>query len=108
MGNCDSLIVEQNYFLLRRWLAASQNLSIEAVRIFGFVGRRVCVRENHGASADSFSNPFDIGMHFHIPQVVQEKKELWVIKDNLFSFSPRVLVITDWIKALTQLDNNIA
>jgi hypothetical protein len=53
VGNCDSFVIENNFLSLRRFTSTA-NSSIDGIRIFGFLGRRQVIRQNHLAAATSF------------------------------------------------------
>jgi hypothetical protein len=109
VGNCDSLVIERNYLAIRR-LAGAENLPIEALRVFGWFGRRVFVRENHSAGSGD-SKAFDVGIRFHALGTPTGKNPslLWIIADNMFASSETRFKISPALQPLFRgLDTNSA
>ena len=78
VGNCDSLIVQNNYASVRRFSVTSQ-ASIEGIRIYGHLGRMMIVRQNHLVGAT-------VGIRV-VPLTVagtgQGRRSQWVVTDNV-------------------------
>ena len=77
VGNCTSLMVENNHLRLRR-LTGTQDIPIEGMRLYGFMGRKVIVRHNHVVG-------FPIGVtvtpRFPYPAL---STVAWLVADNMF------------------------
>src|SRR6185369_7278611 len=87
VGSCESLVINQNRLTLKRALAAKA-MPVEGLRVFGFFGRRIIVRENHLAPVSS-STAFNTGIVFRALNVpAKGEKRQWIIGDNAFESSP--------------------
>lgn len=73
VGNCSSMVVENNYLTVKRF-AKTQTLRIEGMRVFGYVDRRVIIRQNHLIG-------FNVGVRFN-PLITFQKPQ-WIITDNV-------------------------
>lgn len=77
VGNCDSLIVQNNYASVRRFSVTSP-LSIDGIRIYGHLGRMMIVRQNHlvGTTVGIRVEPLTVaGTKQGTPQ--------WIVTDNV-------------------------
>ena len=77
VGNCDSLIVQNNYASVRRFLVTSQ-VSIEGIRIYGHLGRMMVVRQNHLVGTT-------VGIRV-VPLIVagtRQRTPQWIVTDNV-------------------------
>ena len=74
VGNCDSVHVLNNRIRLRRYPAAN-NLPIDGIRIFGFLGRMVMVRQNHIVE-------FSTGTRVTPLNISTRTLEQWFVSDN--------------------------
>jgi hypothetical protein len=108
VGNCESLVVEDNYVTLGR-AAVAARLPTEGLRIFGFMGARVIVRANHLAPA-SGAAAFNVGVHFRaLNPPAQRERRLWIIGDNHFASSPKRFEIPAALQSFVRgLDTNSA
>lgn len=52
VGNCNSLVIENNFLSLQRF-STTANSDIDGIRLYGFLGRRVIIRQNHLTSGSS-------------------------------------------------------
>ena len=75
VGNCDSLIVQNNYARVRRFSVTSQ-VSIDGIHIYGHLGRMMIVRQNHlvGTTVGIRVVPLS-GAEHGTPQ--------WIVTDNV-------------------------
>ncbi|MBM0740403.1 right-handed parallel beta-helix repeat-containing protein [Phormidium sp. CLA17] len=55
VGNCSSLVIENNYLTLRRFNGTA-NLFIDGIRVFGTLGRRIVIRQNHLTSINALAS----------------------------------------------------
>jgi hypothetical protein len=46
IGNCDSLIIDNNYAIIRRFFSTSR-IPIDGIRVHGYLGKMMTVRQNH-------------------------------------------------------------
>lgn len=74
VGNADSIVVRDNYAKLTRF-AGTNDLPIDGIRLFGYFGRYINVRENH-------VDRFGPGILVHLRGEAPEKKPMWQIHDN--------------------------
>ena len=77
IGNCDSLLLEDNYLKVQRF-ANTSKLYLEGVRIYGHLGKMAIVRQNHlvGFSMGIYVKPLNYH-EFKTPQ--------WLVADNVAS-----------------------
>lgn len=70
VGNCNSLVIENNYLTFQRFRKTS-TLSINGIRVFGTLGRRIVIRQNHlvGANDETgfLGNGIDV-RHLEVPK----------------------------------------
>ncbi|MEA2465266.1 MAG: hypothetical protein QOJ98_3013 [Acidobacteriota bacterium] len=74
VGNADSIVVRDNYASLTRF-AGTSGLPIDGIRLFGYFGRYMNVRENH-------VERFGVGILVHLRGDAPAKKPMWQIHDN--------------------------
>jgi hypothetical protein len=108
IGNCDSLVIENNYVTLARAVAAAQ-LPIEGIRLFGTLGPRLIVRANHLAAAAG-STAFNLGIRVQIlNRPGKNERRQWYIGDNLFAASPTRFQIESGLGTFFRgLETNVA
>jgi hypothetical protein len=87
VGNCDSLTVRDNYATLRRFTALEDE-PIEAIRVFGYFGRYINVRDNHidalprGTGKRGGSDRFTVGITVMV-RGVPARRPVWRVVENL-------------------------
>lgn len=91
VGNCDSLMIEKNSIQLERVyernangqiIRKSQHPFVEGIRVWGYLGSRVMITQNHVFSVDDDqSNSFDIGIRLE-PIGNLGKSKQWVVLWN--------------------------
>ena len=74
IGNCDSLIVENNYVEVIRSNLAS-DMEIEGIRIYGYFGRMIVVKQNHFVSTN-------VGVRV-VSLKTLENNSLWYVAYNI-------------------------
>jgi len=74
IGNCDSLIVENNYVEVIRSNLAS-DMEIEGIRIYGYFGRMIVVKQNHLVSTN-------VGVRV-VSLNTLENNSLWYVAYNI-------------------------
>ena len=74
VGNADSIVVRDNYASLTRF-AGTSGLPIDGIRLFGYFGRYLNVRENH-------VDRFGVGILVHLRGDAPAKKPMWQVHDN--------------------------
>jgi len=83
MGNCRSLMIENNHVVLER-LKGAEKLNIEGIRVYGIIGQRMIIRHNH-------MEGFDSGILIDaLPPY--EKECLWLTVDNIASGAAHAVV----------------
>ncbi|HEX8618237.1 MAG TPA: DUF6519 domain-containing protein, partial [Thermoanaerobaculia bacterium] len=92
VGNADSIVVRDNYAKLTRY-AGTSGLPIDGIRLFGYFGRYINVRENQ---VEKFGTGVLVQLRGEAPQ----KKPMWQIHDN-FTANATDSVVTNhaWIDA---------
>ncbi|HEX7151255.1 MAG TPA: DUF6519 domain-containing protein [Thermoanaerobaculia bacterium] len=78
VGNCDSLVIRDNHLQLSRSIASGP-FTIDAIRIYGYFGRFINVRENHTAGNFAFSHGATV-----IPRGTIPAAPMWQVVDNMF------------------------
>jgi len=63
VGNCHSLVIENNFLSVRRF-SGTANANIDGIRIHGFLGQRMIIRQNHLTSANTRSGFSGDGIRF--------------------------------------------
>jgi Family of unknown function (DUF6519) len=82
VGNCDSLMIKDNNLRLERLLRA-ERLEIDGIRVWGTLGDRALITQNHLASVDGNSkNSFDIGVRVQ-PLRAKGNSQLWLTNFNV-------------------------
>lgn len=82
VGNCKSLLIENNNVRLER-LAKTERLEIEGIRVWGALGDKAHITENHLFSFDGIkSKSFDTGIHMH-PLAARPGTALWLVNLNV-------------------------
>jgi hypothetical protein len=61
VGNCNSLVIENNFLSLQRF-STTANSNIDGIRLYGFLGRRIIIRQNHLTSGNSQNGFADRGI----------------------------------------------
>lgn len=82
VGNCDSLIIEDNRLTVQRF-GKTQQTAIDGVRIFGNLGRLMIVRQNHLESVTTAVRVKPVKVN---PQLTT----LWRVADNMAPKAPVV------------------
>ena len=88
VGNCDSLILENNYIKIRR-LYEMKNIDVEAIRIYGYLGRMMIVRQNHLVNVTT---------GIYVRPLKTEGKSLWIVSYNMVPKSAKVVDAPDSVK----------
>ncbi|HEY1345682.1 MAG TPA: DUF6519 domain-containing protein [Streptosporangiaceae bacterium] len=101
VGSADSVLVKNNYGI-RAASGQPASVSVEAIRVFGMLGRRAILRENHFEG-------FTIGFIFHpLNNPATRAANLWVIADNVAAGANPVVQIPVPNPARVQVSNNLA
>ena len=83
VGNCDSLLIDNNRALLTRASTASK-LEIDGIRVWGQLGDRALVTDNHLASADGVRDKsFTVGINMHPLTSIVAVRQLWRVTRNV-------------------------
>jgi Family of unknown function (DUF6519) len=82
VGNCDSLLIENNNARLKR-LPNAEKLEIDGIHVWGKLGNRALVTQNHLASSDGkLELSFNIGINVH-PLNKWDQNTLWRVSFNV-------------------------
>jgi hypothetical protein len=84
VGNCDSLLIEKNNIRLSR-VPATEQLEIDGIRVWGQLGDRIHVTQNHlrgDRRADTDLSIFDTGIRVH-PNSQRPAGALWLVDQNV-------------------------
>jgi hypothetical protein len=76
-GNCDSLLVEDNYVRLKRF-GKTGKVHVEGLRVWGHLGKRMIVRQNHMVD-------FSLGVRIEPLNPNEHDQPLWLVMDNVAS-----------------------
>jgi len=90
VGNCDSLILENNYVRAQRFPQTGTS-PLEGVRVFGFFGDRLIARHNHLADCTT-------GISVHVLNTsasVGARKLQWLVADNIAAGAGRAVVVVE-------------
>ena len=91
VGNADSVIVEDNTITLQR-LAGAENVTITAAQLYGHLGRRVLVRNNHVTGFNTGVNVTPRYQPGNTPYPPRESV-LWLVADNMFQNVTTAVVV---------------
>ncbi|WP_298734418.1 DUF6519 domain-containing protein [uncultured Chitinophaga sp.] len=93
-GNTQSLVIENNHVQLRRLSANTNIIAIDGLRVWGQLGGRMMVTQNHLLSADNNQkNSFNIGIHIN-PILQRPNTAQWIVMWNVApSVNTTVVVI---------------
>jgi hypothetical protein len=82
VGNCESLLIENNQARLSR-LPKAEGLKVDGIRVWGKLGGRALITQNHLASADgNREHSFNIGVNFN-PLEQRQDGQLWLANFNV-------------------------
>ena len=80
IGNCTSLVVQDNY-LTRQGFSSTTRLTVEAIRLFGHLGKRAILRQNHAEG-------FTVGIRINPLNASKDPPTpLWLVADNVATVS---------------------
>jgi hypothetical protein len=99
IGNCDSLVLENNFVEVQRF-RRSAALPAVGIQVFGMVGPRLILRQNHLEDADfqeapAGGIPVKIGIRFTPLNPAEFKRPQWIIADNIAPKSNQVVMFVD-------------
>ena len=94
VGNCDSLLIENNRAGLTR-SSTVEKLDIDGIRVWGQLGDRALVSRNH-------LKGFSIGINMHPLQSIQLNEQLWQVDFNVAPSRQQTVVVTN---GADQFDN---
>ncbi|HSN54699.1 MAG TPA: DUF6519 domain-containing protein [Candidatus Sulfomarinibacteraceae bacterium] len=77
VGNCDSLLVEDNYVRLKR-IGKTGKVYVEGLRVWGHLGKRMLVRQNHMVD-------FSLGVRIEPLNLNEYDQPLWLAMENVAS-----------------------
>jgi hypothetical protein len=91
VGNCDSLIVQDNYTRVKRFPVTSE-VSIDGIVIYGHLGRMMIVRQNHLVGST-------VGIRV-IPLGGDEGKAQWIVTDNVAPHSENAVLAPPKVRGI--------
>jgi hypothetical protein len=92
VGNADSIVVRENFAKLTRY-AGTSGLPIDGIRLFGYFGRYINVRENE-------VEKFGVGVLVELRGEPPQKKAMWQVHDNFTAnATDSVIANHPWIDA---------
>ena len=91
VGNCDSLIVQDNYARVKRSPVTSK-VSIDGILIHGHLGRMMIVRQNHLVGST-------VGIRV-IPLSGDEGKPQWIVTDNVAPNSENAVLAPSKVRGI--------
>ena len=92
VGNCGSLAIEGNYMTVVRvpiFKTNNPRVIVEGVRVYGAMGRRVTVTENHSVG-------YDFGVRFSPLSPISKPKPMWAITHNLAEGAETPILIENY------------
>ncbi len=85
VGNCKSLVIENNYLSLQRFRGTAAS-PVDSIRVHGFLGDRIIIRQNHLTRMGTFggfsqpvnvtnlsSSPADSILEYNVPERLNEE-----------------------------------
>jgi hypothetical protein len=94
VGNCSQLSLYDNSVRVQRFRATSR-VRVESIRVYGFLGRKIILKDN-------FSSQCDIGARI-TPLGMEQKSYQWLVADNLFDKAVRAVQAPDIVKQRNNL-----
>ena len=95
VGNCESLLIENNRALLTR-LETSDKFDIDGIRVWGEFGDRILVTRNHLGSTDGKkSNGFTVGIHVRPLESIRFLQQLWLVEYNVAPSRHQTVIATN-------------
>jgi hypothetical protein len=92
VGNCRSLFVDNNYAQLQR-LEQADEVTIEGVRIWGVLGRRIMVARNHLSNFNGEErHRFDVGIRIQLEAPIPAGSVGWFAIENVVACHDRLPV----------------
>ena len=83
VGNCESLLIDNNRALLTR-ASTVEKLDIDGIRVWGKLGGRALVTHNHLASADgNQDNSFTVGINLQPLNPIVVNQQMWDVRMNV-------------------------
>lgn len=80
VGNCDSMAIENNIVTLDR-LQAQNRVPVDGIRVYGQLGKRMIVRQNHMKIGREKTRGFTRGILIH--PLNDFPRPLWLVSDNV-------------------------
>ena len=95
VGNCDSLLIENNRALLTR-ASTADKFEIDGIRVWGRLGDRALVTKNHLASADgNQQRSFTIGIRMHPLKPIVLFNQLWLVDFNVAPSRQQTVLVSN-------------
>jgi hypothetical protein len=99
VGNCRSLVLENNHIGLRR-LPEADNIVIDGIRVWGALGNRLMINQNYLLSADgNQKNSFHIGINVN-PLQSKPPVAQWVVMWNVAPSKQSTLKLINGVVAV--------
>ncbi len=95
VGNCDSLLIENNRALLTR-ASTADKFEIDGIRVWGRLGDRALVTKNHLASADgNQQRSFTIGIRMRPLKPIVLFNQLWLVDFNVAPSRQQTVLVSN-------------
>ena len=99
VGNCDSLLIENNRALLTR-SSTAQKFEIDGIRVWGQLGDRALVSRNHLASANNDPDgSFTVGINMHPLTSITQGRQLWLVDFNVAPSRQQSVLVSNGAQA---------
>ena len=95
VGNCDSLLIENNRALITR-LPTAEKFDIDGIRVWGELGDRALVTRNHLGSADGDqSNSFTVGINMRPLEPIIFLQQMWLVNFNVAPSRQQTVIVSN-------------
>jgi Family of unknown function (DUF6519) len=99
VGNCDSLIVQNNYCQMQRF-PVTQRIPVEGTRVVGRAGAMMILRQNHFANCT-------IGLNVILAGSVSGRPQ-WIVTDNVAPQSRNPILVPNFSNLVRGIPDNYA
>lgn len=89
IGNCDSLIIDNNYAILKRFFGTSM-IPIDGIRVHGYLGKMMTIRQNHVVDTT-------VGIRIELLGTMPNRPQ-WIVTDNVASGAIDVVLAPEIVR----------
>ncbi|MDQ3918809.1 MAG: DUF6519 domain-containing protein, partial [Acidobacteriota bacterium] len=94
VGNCNNLMIENNDLSLRR-LPGSEGMPVDGIKVWGALGNRLMVTQNHVHAADNnLQKSFDVGIRINPLANSKPVAAQWLVMYNVAPSKSQTLNLT--------------